>query len=87
MNYKKIILSVLYLILGVILVAAIVFALASAYDAPFAVSIEHYINIDLQYYEFELLKFSQQIMVGSAIVLIAILVFFDNRVLKRKQKN
>lgn len=83
MKVRNLIVLILYIVLGVAFSVSLVLAISTAFAAPFALSLERYITIDLAYYEFDLLAFCQNIMLISAVILIVVLVFFDERASKK----
>lgn len=87
MKIKKLIVSILYIVLSLAFVVSLVLAISTAFGAPFVLSIERYITIDLAYYEFDLLVFCQNVMIISAVVLIVVLVFFDEKASKKLRRN
>jgi hypothetical protein len=86
MKVRNMIATVLYIVLGAAFILAVVFAISTAYGAPFALSVEHYVTVELAYYDFDLLAFCQNIMIGVAIALVIILVFLDERASRKLKR-
>ncbi len=86
MNKKNIALTVLYSLLGLIFIVSMVLAISIAFQAPYALNLEHYITVDLAYYDFDLQRFCQTTMFIVAAVLIVVLVFFDERASRKLKK-
>ena len=86
MKARNLIATVLYIVLGTVFTVTVVFAIATAFGAPFALSVEHYVTVELAYYDFDLLVFCQNIMIGVAIALVVILVFLDERASRKLKR-
>lgn len=79
MKKVKILPIVLYSLLGLVLVAFIVFAFGSAYRVSFAVTFERNIIRQLSWPNFDLFSVSMWGSVITCAVMVILLVFFDER--------
>ncbi len=76
---NKVLAIIIYGILGLILAAFIFFTLSSAFSAPFIVELQREIIKSTTLTTIDIDKVSQWGMIISAVILVALLVIFDER--------
>ena len=83
---KKIIEFGLYIVLGLAMLVFTIFGLGIALNLDFAVSLERSVVRDLGLIEFDLLLVSQIELVVATSILIVILVYLDEKAIRKNLK-
>ena len=78
---------VVYVILCLILAVFIFFAIASAFDVSFIGQLQRYVVKNTSWSTFDIYTISEWGMIITTVVLVALLVIFDERIYRKSLKN